>query len=274
MKLPSKKILITIIVCLVVIGIAGFFKQHELASLIGINENAPLTPQQGTSTINLQSRNFYENAVPVTPSTTVTQKFSRDFFLNYVDLQNQGKWDINSQASLIDSLSTAYASSSKPGIKASNIAVFSDLDKDKVRAFGNAVAQTLTKYSANLKDNPIDILADVINKNSTTTLQTRLAPLSRTYRLMAKDLARIKAPASMAATYADIINMYGQIANGIDDTAAYFSDPVRGFLGLNTYRAAYVNEVNLLKNLADYFKSNGILFSNTEAGYVWGSLSQ
>lgn len=246
------------------------FRHYDLATFIQ-SGSLSVKPSKPTP---LKSREFYEAAIPASPSSSVTQNISRDFFLNYVDLQNQGKWSIESQSTLIEKLSNTYATSTAPILKVSDVAVFSDRETTKTHVFANTVAATIKKYDASLKTSPIDILNGAVNgQNSTSTIKADLAPISNTYILLVNDLKKIPAPANLAATYVAVINEYSQLGAGVTDMSFYFDDSVRGFMGLTNYQVAYTNQYYLLKNMADYFKTNGILFSNTEEGRVWSSLS-
>ncbi len=234
------------------------------SALIAVEKNGETAP--------LKSKTFYQQAIPSSTSS-ITESVSRDFFLNFVDLQNKGAWNVDSQAALIENLSAKYATSSASMLKVGDIAVFSDLDKAKTHDFGNAVIKILTKYEPNFKTSPFDIINDAATtQTGSTTFQERLALISESYISLSKELAKIPAPATLAATYVDVINTYFAVGIDVNNMRSYWSDPVRGLLGLTNYQKDLLHQMDLLKSIAVYLKSNAIIFNNTEDGYIWSNL--
>ena len=92
------------------------------------------------------------------------------------------------------------------------------------------------------------------------------------YRSIVLGLIKIPAPISLAGAYLEFVNNYLRLANDIDNLSAYYSDPVRGLVGITNYHNDSANQINLLKNMGVYFKTNGIMFSNTDSGAVWSSM--
>jgi hypothetical protein len=172
---------------------------------------------------------------------------------------------------LINSLSNEYSKTSRTALSLSDIFTFSDREKDKVYEFGNAVAKTVIIHFPKLNADPIALLAEAEQTNATSSAKDKLDAMAKEYRLMALDLQKIPAPASVASHYLGVINGYVYLADDLDNMNLSFTDPARGFIGVSNYQKDIATQINLLKNIKDYFDSNGILFSNTEEGAIWSS---
>lgn len=206
---------------------------------------------------------------------TVTNSVSEEFAQQYAALQQNGTWNTDTQAKLITDITTSYATTSPHGLALSDISTFSDRDTEKIRVFGNQSAKTIINYYPALKNSPLDILSQSqTSGEATSTLPAKLIPISQAYRSVALNLQKISAPANEAANYLAVINGYILIADSIDDMKTYYTDPVRGLRGLSGYQKNLLSQIDLLKNIASYLNSNGILFSNTEDGRIWSSLLQ
>jgi hypothetical protein len=224
-------------------------------------------PEGGVADVILKDPSLYGS------NTSLTDNISRDFFLNYVDLEAKGEWDVDKQAALIENLTTKYSSTTVPTVTATSLATFSDREKDKTKIYGNALITIINSYGASVTQNPMDILA-VAAENNDPSLLARLKPIAETYLRIAIELQKLEVPASQAPTHAEIINTYIRMSESVHNMSFYNSDSLRAFLGLTTYQQTFVTFVDLLKNTANYFKTNAILFSNTEEGSVWSKLTE
>lgn len=270
----SKKITIIAFVCLFSLATVVYVKaKPRVSSTEAKMVDLTITPTTQSSAT-LQA--IQEKIAPPAENSgqpSLTDKISQDFVEKYTSLAQNGSWNTDSQAQLITDLASNYGTTSPHGLALSDLSTFSDLDKEKIHIFGNTVAKTVLQYYNRLKKSPLDILAQAqADTNASTTLLTELAPLSTTYRAMALDLQKIPAPANLAANYLSMINGYISVADSIDDMQRYYVDPVRGMRGISSYEKIFVDQAELLKTIANYFNSNGILFSNTDTGAIWNSL--
>jgi hypothetical protein len=215
-----------------------------------------------------------QNQASTSDRQTVTSQISQNFAQNYLNLKSTGQLSTSSVAGIIQNIATQPHASSSIALSLRDISTFSDRDVEKVHNFGNAVAKAIINYYSTLKKSPIDLMTEAQNSNSTEAFQAKVLPIVKAYRSMAVDLAKIPAPANLAADYLDTINGYIYLGDDVENMSVVFSDSVRGFIGLNNYQKDLLNQADLLKNLASYFKTNAILFSNTEAGGIWSSLIQ
>ena len=277
--LPSKKIIAIGAGCVLILGlvIRTTVSKNDLAAQ---NKIEPVVPEQLTTSDTVRNKLLSKIAESAneTSSTTnqnsITKNISQDFAQNYLVLKSKGTLTTQNEAQLIQNLTTTYATTSTLSFSLNDIQSFSDLNKEKTHIFGNTVAKIVISYYKSLKSSPIDILDNAHTTNSTSTVPSSLKPIAKSYRLLALDLQKVPAPANIAASYLQVVNGYAHLADDVDNMSVFFSDSVRGFIGINNYQQDASKQIELLKTVADYFTSNGILFSNTDSGKIWNSLTQ
>jgi hypothetical protein len=276
LALPSKKLIALSVVCLVILGGVAYNKVTPGSSLIA--PALDLKVVQSTTTISnldiLKSKIAASQAPAPTNYTepSLTEAISQDFAQKYINLQNSGNSDIQTQAELINSIAKTYATSSHLTLSLSDISTFPEPDVAKTKAFGNATVKAITKYQETLKKSPIDIINEAETNQTTNDIQLQLRTIATAYRSLGSDLQKIPAPASFEPFYLDVINGYLALGDDVDYMSAYAHDPVKSMIGLNNYQNDWVNQIELLKNFPIYFDSNDILFSNGEEGVRWSSL--
>jgi hypothetical protein len=276
LTLPSKKIIILSCVCLVALG-SIVYNKVEPGSLL-VTPALTLTVVQSTSTLsNVQALQNKIAANEPTATTTglepsLTEAISQDFLTNFTTLKTTNPNDIAAQAQLIDNLTQKYATSTKITLALKDISTFSDKDTVKAKAFGNASMHAILNYYNTLKVSPIDVLNESTKANATTSIQANLVPIAKAYRSLGLELEQIPVPATFAPYYLDIVNGYLGLGDDVDYMSAYSADPVKGFIGLTNYQNDLFKQVELLKNIPNYLKANGILFSKGEDGVLWSSL--
>ncbi len=273
--LPSKKIITIALGCLIVLGVAvrNTVGQEKDSALTSTGNSVVAVQPTDTANVRTQLLNKVSANSSVDTGSSLTRNLSQDFAQNYIVLKNSGTLTTDNEAQLIQNLTTTYATTSAQSFTLRDISTFSDLDKEKTHTFGNNVAKTVITYYQSLKTSPVDIISADQNANSTTTVAAELSPIAKSYRMLALDLQKIPAPANEAANYLEIINGYAHLADDVDNMSVFFSDSVRGFIGINNYQQDSANQINLLKTAASYLAGNGILFSNTDSGKIWSSLT-
>jgi hypothetical protein len=276
LKLPSLKITTLALVCLIVLATVIYINviphnnSNQVQSLNLSVENSTTT---GSPLAQLKSK-ISQNQASTSDSQTVTSQISQNFAQNYLNLKSAGQLSTSSVSDLIQNIATTPHATSSIALSLRDISTFSDRDVEKVHNFGNATAKAVLKYYSILKISPLELLNQAQTSGNTSTFQAEITPIANAYRSLALDLVKIPAPANLAADYLDTMNGYLALSDDVANMSASFRDPVRGFAGLNNYQADLPNQAYLLKNIADYFKTNAILFSNTEAGGIWSSLIQ
>lgn len=264
-------------VCIVALGTALYIKVKPGSSLVSPSANLTIISPTSTAANIERLRNkvaYTNNATndELYTQNTLTDSISQEFAQNYLKYQQNGDLTVEDEADLLNTMASTYATDSSITLSLSDISTFPDENKAKVKEFGNRTAQAVLSYYNILKTSPIDIISESQAKNATTTLEAKLIPIAKSYHSLALDLQKIPAPQSFAPYYVDSINGYIALGDDVEKMSGYFSDPVKSFLGLNKYQNDLVAQIDLLKNFPIYFKSNDILFNESEEGKVWTSL--
>lgn len=134
--------------------------------------------------------------------------------------------------------------------------------------FGNALAAAITAHNLASMDAVVLSFGLAVDNQSPATL-ARLSPVAEDYRALARDIAAIPVPKTLAPVVVSIANTYAAMANTCPDMAAVLTDPVRGLSGLQTYNELALQNAHLLATVASALKNTGILFRADEAGAAW-----
>ncbi len=218
----------------------------------------PVTPDPyATSTP--QSGVFYNDVAYVPGSLTET--VSTSFISNYTLLKQAGRLDDATLERL--SLEVAEEAYRKGLIQnkyiVSDIKTFEGTNEESVRQYGNAFAGIHANYTAS-------ILA--VDK----TREDYIPTLVGLYTSFAEELVHIPTPKALATVHADYSNNIYKTGQALPHLGAIAKDPVRATIVKNQYTIIDAQQPVFLKTIADYFKSNGILFTNDEVGRMWTNL--
>lgn len=206
-----------------------------------------------------------------TESEDEISQLSKDLFSEYIDLkQNDALTPININQ-VTGRLAEKYAQDEGSGIKQYDISdtrTFSDSDLEKVRQFGEKIAVIETKYKDLYRADPI-ALDQLYVSDKLTEQSLRIAQL---YKSMAEELILLESPQSAAEAFVYIINGYLISAGGFEQLGNLYSDPIASVYGIQRHIIASEQELDVMRQMAAYFRSSGIIFNNEPAASFWNSL--
>jgi len=218
----------------------------------------PLTPDANATTTVQQSL-FYENVsyVPGSLSETV----ATSFISNHSLLKQAGRLD----AETLDRLSREVAEEAYKKAFIENIYIVSDVktftetDQERLRQYGNTFAGIRNNYYQQIT---------ATDETRTDYVQAILA----LYTSFSEELMQIPTPLQLATVHVDFSNNIYKIGQALPSLANRAQDPVRATIVKNQYNIITQEQVAFAQTITDYFKSNGILFSNDELGRLWTNL--
>ena len=80
----------------------------------------------------------------------------------------------------------------------------------------------------------------------------------------------VPVPQNIVSLHLDLLNTMSVVKFDIEGMKSVFTDPLEAIRKISEYQTAVVSLKNSLQNLADYFASKNIIFSKSEAGYMFG----
>jgi hypothetical protein len=184
----------------------------------------------------------------------LTTRFAKSAFASYVSLQNAGASDEDSQQNVVDNMVTnASTIANAEKYSAYNVKTFTPKNKDEIRAYGNAFSQTQDDYLSLAAKDPkkyedMQAFADL-------------------YERISIDLGKLAAPQELAAAHLAMMNYFYDLSRDYRDIDKSDEDPLKGLLAIKDVKRIEDETPGVFTTFSNYFKANGILFTEDESGY-------
>jgi len=204
----------------------------------------------------------------VSPSTRVIQ----DFFAEYLALkQDGGTLSEESKDVLIANLVERIGSTGgAPQVYGTNnLTVHESVKISDIKNYGNALGTTFAKNSVAGVEHELVIVQRALQTNDKKELE-KLAIIVEAYRKTIADVLLVPVPQNIVSLHLDLLNTMSVVKFDIEGMKSVFTDPLEAIRKISEYQTAVVSLKNSLQNLADYFASKNIIFSKSEAGYMFG----
>ena len=194
-----------------------------------------------------------------TENLSLTDKFGRQFFMNYMTLKQSG--GINSSSSIdiaTAQLATVGLDAAQPKLYTlKNISVINQNDTATLRAYSNSVEEITSLY--NFPRNEAVITKDAAAVKSVTTL-TEIDPIIAAYTKIVSRLLDTPAPMSLQQDHLDLINGFSTMKFVAESLRDSEKDPLKGIIGTNTYLQGVGQIIESLRSLRDDLGQSGISF--------------
>lgn len=196
--------------------------------------------------------------VAYTPGT-LSEGIATSFISNYVLLDELGQLsEANTQDLGQQVAATAKAQAEiKDRYAIFDLKTFPDYDKEAATRYGNTFASIFIDYFVTL----------TTLKNTDDDLYVRA--VASLYIALAEDLANIPVPDGASAAHVDFVNNANKVGQAILRINTGDQDPVAALFAIEQYQQAGSAQAQLFKDIANYFRANGILFSDDEPGTMW-----
>lgn len=196
--------------------------------------------------------------VAYTPGT-LSEGIATSFISNYVLLEDLGRLNEENAQNL--GRQVAQTAKEQAIIKDKyaifDLKTFPDYDKEASKRYGNAFASIFIEYLVTL----------TTLTNTDDDLYVRV--VGSLYVALAEDLANIPTPDGASAAHIDFVNNAHKVGQAILRIHAGDQDPVAALFAIEQYQQAGAAQEQLFKDIANYFRANGILFSDDEPGIMW-----
>lgn len=189
---------------------------------------------------------------------TLTDDFSKEFFLNYLNLKQQGQIGTEISDKTIENLGNQVALEVNPKIMFSEQdLVLVDFNKENLGKYAEEVAIIYTDYLTqidNIKNLPDE---EYLNR------------VSELYSNLSNVLSQINIPAPVKNVHVELLNAIYNKSLSLKSFSDYESDPLKTFLSVKTIREADAKETDVLISLNDYFEDNDIIFTDNKIIRFW-----
>ncbi len=188
----------------------------------------------------------------------LTQNLSKNFLTSYLSAQDQtGTLSSDSQNSVVQNV---ISNISKPAFAEKftlgGLTIFDPINKEEIKAYGNSFGL--------ISQGDWNTYFKITNPTYSQS--------AAYYQKLSVDLSKLKVPRAMADIHLQIVNNYNQMYVSLQDLDTYQNDPLKGMWAVQIFR----NNQNIMPTfyikLANYFKTNGIIFSKDETGSMWNNI--
>lgn len=136
------------------------------------------------------------------------------------------------------------------------------------RTFGNEVMAAMARHPNANSNRTMEIIAKATDTRITAPL-AGLAAIGQEYGALARDLAAVPVPKTLAPLHQQVVRNLMVIAALFDDMKAVVDDPLKGLAAVQQYQQYMAETGEVLTNIAQALKNGGILFSKDEPGSAW-----
>ncbi|MEI6553173.1 MAG: hypothetical protein WCO09_01250 [bacterium] len=192
----------------------------------------------------------------ITDKDSATARLAKQVYSDYIN-KEAGNSDLevaDIAQNALSQLSTADMPS--PAYNLSAVSFTSGQSGEEIRLYGNNFAEI---YTRNLNN---------IAKNQQKYSENLLA-IADVYENISKELIKIKVPPQISTSHLAIANNYHIMAESFRLINAQTKDPVKSLLGVKASKEAEDDNTLMFTNISNYFKDNGIVFSDNEIGSIW-----
>ena len=267
--LPSKKILLVIVLFILGIMALAWYAYEKGSRIEFINAPASVGLTVASSSNPDTTVNSYQklpgwqdsiknsdntkntsNISTATETLTPTDVFARDFFNQYLKINQSGA---NITADNADQVASDYLKSAPlPTINAKkytvNDLVTTDSNSATMRNYQSKITAVYTKYWPTGSSNEMLILKQTFSDNNPTALD-RLAGTISIYENALKGSLTVSVPKTAVTQHLAVINTLNIYIQTLKMIQLAYTDPISGLVGLNAFLTNQANLTNSMANL-------------------------
>jgi hypothetical protein len=195
---------------------------------------------------------------------TLSESISSAFVSNYLLLKENNAFDKEMSEKLAEqtALNIAASTEIKSVYSKSNLSIFSDKNKDKIKKYGNNFANIF-----------IDMLATLANteESDSKTEQEYLEKIAAVYVFFGEEMLKIEVPEEIANYHLNFSNNLNILGIALLKLNKADDDPIDGIFTAGQFQEASEEQQVIMQEIANYFRSNGIIFSDQESGTMWNN---
>lgn len=200
---------------------------------------------------------------------STTEKIARQFFIEYLSHKQNGRALTASeeQALLLNTVKLSAAEVETPETYAEkDFSVLPTSTPESLRLYGNTLGDTIRRHSFTA-DNELVLLSSALSNKSVEDLQ-KINALANAYTLILHDLLAMSVPKDALPAHIFLTNQISVIAETIEAFGAFDTDPVSTLVAITNYQTRGKNLETSIIDLQDFFTKTGVLFTETEPGYL------
>jgi hypothetical protein len=140
-----------------------------------------------------------------------------------------------------------------------------------LRAYGNAVVVAVKAHPDASADQTYIEMGYAADYQDATRISD-FAHRASEYRALARDLAALPVPKTLAPLHLSVVNDFSSMADTYADMTTVVEDPLRGIAGLKAFDSLASEAGRVFINIGQELNKDGILFTKDEPGAAWSAL--
>lgn len=209
-------------------------------------------------------------AQPYVAKNTLTERFSIDFFKDYLYSKGFGTAELDREA-IIERAMTVLKDEAEDRLYTfADITLAEEDTPEALRAYGNRISEITTSHKTTA--NELEIInraLDTKNPELLKELDTNIAA----YRSYLEETLATPVPETLARQHVDLLNVYNAILNDLTAMQAVYHDPLLGLLRLKRYPDDVEGLIYVYFSFDHAFRQAGITFSEDEPGAIFNMAS-
>lgn len=273
--MPSKKIWITLIICLGILISVSIFQWGTNTKIINpASQNLAVVGNDTKSDPNANLKSWQETLSVITGTTTdltgsgnastednnLTSQMAKNYFGQFLTLSAGG------QTSLTDADANQIAQNA---INTTDTTIQAKIYTEKdlkteptntanVNTYFEAMNTTFSKNDIILKENELDILNQAVVSGKQSDLD-KINPMISGYNQILSDLIKMPVPSEAVNLHLELTNVVSEIISDVDSMKNTLIDPVKGLTAIKLYQSDYSNFILSIQKFGAYFKIKKII---------------
>jgi len=149
----------------------------------------------------------------------------------------------------------------------SNLKISTKNNTDGLKSYGNEVGKLVKESFDPSLPNESVVLLQALRLERESELR-KLDPVIENYNLLIKKLLEVEVPSEAVGFHLEMINTFSELSATIPLFKIYLEDPFSGFFALTNYMKVGQKMQNNLKDLDSFFKVKGVVFGESEDGFL------
>lgn len=212
------------------------------------------------------------NLLQAAQSPNLTDTIARTLLINLSEAKAQGLGgDIPTQDRLVaQAVAQIEQDRGTPQYTQADL-VLIEQNQDSLKKYGNDVMATMMLHPQASYENTLLAIGHAL-ENSDAAQLSGLVAIQQEYSALARDLARVPVPLTLAPLHLQVINNVARIASTYADMRMVFDDSLRALAGLQLYESLTDETQRVFINIGQILAGRGILFNEDEPGRAWNVL--
>lgn len=207
---------------------------------------------------------------PYVPPSTLTQKFSINFFQDYLYSKGLGGY-AGTKEELAEKAIEILGNEARDNIYTiDDIVIGFDDSPEALRLYGNQLASIVVNNSQPTKNNQAE--TDILEQAMATKNPAKLAeldPIIEAYREYFEQTKATPVPPSLVQQHVDLVNVYNAVLNDLLAMRLTFEDPLLSLLRVKRYNDDIGGMVYVYYNIDRVLRRNGITYQDDEPGALF-----